>query len=248
MFIQIPVKNGYSGGNLKVKHRDRTITFDHVAESNREFYTTIFYSDCEHEWTEVLHGWRLVLVFSLVWKWSRSPFMSLPHDEMALLLTAKEIEFILSPWRLPDENHQRLLAIPLDHKYTKDSLSFARLKGRDRLMASLLHSINSIDLHLACVRRSPVVNITSNVDVCVTDKEEFRTECWVNARTDSIFAFRGLDIDVDTELVFPMFSPKENRETTKDKSPVVSVYYDAMLVIWPKTSTIDLACKHGKLS
>lgn len=257
MIIQIPVKNGYDGGYFQVEHRGKTRTFDHSNGSNRCFYTTIYYTGCGHQLTEVKNGWRLVLVFSLVWKWSRPLFMPLPGDE-PIVHAAKEIERLLSPWRLPDDAQQRLLAVPLDYTYTKNSLSFSGLKGRDRLTASLLRSVSFVDLHLASIHRrtKPINDVVLSVSrQCIgeTDKEEFYTEAWITARTDSNFIFHGLEIDFDSEVVLPMIhsnSTDGNTELAKFGSNVRpsknASYQEAMLVVWPKTSTIDLACQHGK--
>lgn len=53
----------------------------------------------------------------------------------------------------PDDAQQKLLAVPLDNSYTKANLTFSGLKGSDRLTASLLRSVNFVDVHLAGIRR-----------------------------------------------------------------------------------------------
>ncbi|XP_057372232.1 uncharacterized protein LOC130693129 [Daphnia carinata] len=259
MFLQIPVKNGYEGGILKVNHQKESRIFDNSQTSKRCFYTTIFFAGCEHELTELKQGWRIVFTFSLVWKWTRSLFMPLPADA-SLLFAAKEIERILSPWHLPDDAQRRCLAIPLEHNYTVTSLSFAGLKGRDRLTASLLRSVNFVDLHLASVRHrmKPLATTISNMDnpllQRIVKKEEHRTECWVSSQTDGPLAYQGLEIDFDSEVVYPLFSrlqinwdDTEPRNSTnhEEESPLECTYCQALLVVWPKTSTIDLACRSG---
>ncbi|XP_032780213.2 uncharacterized protein LOC116918583 isoform X2 [Daphnia magna] len=259
MFLQIPVKNGYEGGILKVNHQKESRIFDNSQNSKRCFYTTIFFTGCEHELTEVKQGWRIVFTFSLVWKWTRSLFVPLPADA-SLLFAAKEIERILSPWRLPDDAQRRCLAIPLEHNYTVANLSFAGLKGRDRLTASLLRSVNFVDLHLASVRHrmKPPTSTISNTDnpllQRVLKKEEYRTECWVSSHTDAPLAYQGLEIDFDSEVVYPLFSrlqtnwdDTESRNSTnhEEESSLDCIYCQAFLVVWPKTSTIDLACRSG---
>ena len=121
MTIQVPVKNGYEGGILKVNHQGQCRMFDNSNSSKTSFYTTIFYAGCEHELTEVTNGCRLVFTFSLIWKWTRSLFV--PITDTSLMFTANEIERILSPWRLPCS--QRCVAIPLEHNYSSANLSFS---------------------------------------------------------------------------------------------------------------------------
>ena len=260
MTIQIPVKNGYEGGILKVNHQGRSRMFDNSNNSKKSFYTNIFYAGCEHELTEVISGWRLVFTFSLIWKWPRCLFVPLPADNY-LLFAAKEIERILSPWRLPCS--QRCLAIPLEHNYTAANLSFSGLKGRDRLTASLLRSINFIDLHLAIVHRKlkpSTISSTENPMLEPEMEEEYRIGCWVASLTNSPFPFQGLEIDFDSEIVYPMFprSPSnldytESRslnltENHELESSMEFIYCQALLVVWRKTSTIDLACRYGIIS
>lgn len=255
MILQIPVKNGYSGGCLKIKHRSQIRLVDHSNESKEQFSTTIYYDGCEHELTEIANGWRLVLVFNLVWKWPRSLFMPLPGDQ-SIVSAAQEIERLLSPWRLPDEAQQRLLALPLDHTYSKTSLSFSGLKGLDRLKASLLRSVSFVDLHLAGIRRrmKPIDNSSpsNGTDVQEADKEEFYTESWIAACTDSNFALHGLEIDFDSELILPINHSEANAGNQESNKLVSNaelstdfLYHEVMLVVWPKTSTIDLACRFG---
>lgn len=262
MVLQIPVKNGYEGGTLKVNHQGQSRIFDNSQNSKRCFYTTIFFAGCEHELTEVKQGWRIVFTFTLVWKWTRSLFVPLPADA-SLLFAAKEIERILSPWRLPDDARKRCLAIPLEHNYTVANLSFAGLKGRDRLTATLLRSVNFIDLHLASVRRhvKPQSSTISDLDIPllqrIAKKEEYRTECWVTSHTDTPLAFQGLEIDFDSKVECPLFSrlqtkwddtELQNGTNHQEESLLDCVYCQALLVVWPKTSTIDLACRCGALS
>ena len=247
MIVQIPVKNGYDGGSLRVSHRGETRIFDHSSSSNQLFYSTIFYSGCQYELSEVTRGWRLVLSFKLYWKWNRSLFMPLPAEK-SFLLVAKEIRTILSAWHAPVPDQQRLLAIPLEHVYTVESLSFAGLKGRDRLMASLLNSVEFIDLQLASVRRTVKIETnTWNADHIQEDKEDYHVECWFSARTNSTFAFQDLQIDFNSELALPMFPHTESLQFANqtESNTTDSNYYEAVLVIWPKTSTIDLACRYG---
>ncbi|KAI9561443.1 hypothetical protein GHT06_012400 [Daphnia sinensis] len=181
--------------------------------------------------------------------------------DASLLFAAKEIERILSPWRLPDDAQRRCLAIPLEHHYTVANLSFAGLKGRDRLTASLLRSVNFVDLHLASVRyrTKPLASTISNMDNPLLQreakKEEYRTECWVSSHTDGPLAYHGLEIDFDSDtVVYPLFSrlqtnwdDTESRNSTnhEEESSLECIYCQALLVVWPKTSTIDLACRSG---
>ena len=90
-------------------------------------------------------------------------------------------------------------------------------------------------------------------------EEEYRIGCWVASLTNSPFPFQGLEIDFDSEIVYPMFprSPSNLHNTESRslnltdhelESSMEFIYCQALLVIWRKTSTIDLACRYGMIS
>lgn len=59
----------HEGGQLKVRHEGREITYDWGTSSTKPDFATIrwaaFYSDCEHEILEVTSGHRLTLTYNL---------------------------------------------------------------------------------------------------------------------------------------------------------------------------------------
>ena len=59
----------HSGGQLKVSHKGKDITFDWSASANDADHGSIrwaaFYSDCEHEVLEVTSGHRVTLTYNL---------------------------------------------------------------------------------------------------------------------------------------------------------------------------------------
>jgi predicted 2-oxoglutarate/Fe(II)-dependent dioxygenase YbiX len=63
LVIQLP--SDYTGGELIVKHKDQTHTFDHSKTPCSMFYCA-FYADCEHELKQVQSGYRLCLVYNLL--------------------------------------------------------------------------------------------------------------------------------------------------------------------------------------
>lgn len=69
MIIQIPVQNGYKGGQLKVKHNGLVEKFNvNFLESQNAFHVAVFFSDCDLELEPITHGCMLALMFNLSWK------------------------------------------------------------------------------------------------------------------------------------------------------------------------------------
>jgi predicted 2-oxoglutarate/Fe(II)-dependent dioxygenase YbiX len=63
LVIQLPSQ--YTGGELIVKHKGQTHTFDHSNDHLGMFYSA-FYADCEHELKPVQSGYRLCLIYNLI--------------------------------------------------------------------------------------------------------------------------------------------------------------------------------------
>ena len=97
MILQVPIKGGHQGGSLVVEHCGKVKRFAFDAKSDQNYFLTAFYADCQHQLEEITHGWRLTLVFNLVWK-NRILPSKLPVDVPVLLNALNEIKESLSPW------------------------------------------------------------------------------------------------------------------------------------------------------
>ncbi len=123
----------YEGGELIVRHEGQVATVDFSDVNDRAFRThfAAFYADCEHEIRPLMRGYRLCLVYNLTLARSKKP-ISAPRP-------AEHIERIvplLREWSRHDE--ARKLVVTLDHEYTKDGLTWDKLKGVDRAKAHVL--------------------------------------------------------------------------------------------------------------
>ena len=103
MILQIPVNGGHQGGHLVLEHSGKTKKFSFDNGSDQKFFLTAFYADCEHQLEQVTQGWRLTLVFNLVWKNGGVPALRAPVDVPVLLEVLKEIKESLRPW-VPGED------------------------------------------------------------------------------------------------------------------------------------------------
>ena len=97
MILQIPVQGGHRGGHLVLEHSGKEKRFPFDVNSDKNFFLTAFYADCQHQLEEITLGWRLTLVFNLVWK-NRLLSSKLPVDFPYLLNSINEIKESLSPW------------------------------------------------------------------------------------------------------------------------------------------------------
>ena len=67
LVIQLP--SNYSGGKLIVYHKGKKSEFDHSGPAYRSnCYFTSFYADCQHEVKKVTKGYRLCLIYNLMYQ------------------------------------------------------------------------------------------------------------------------------------------------------------------------------------
>ena len=103
MILQIPVQGGHKGGNLVLEHGGQTKRLPFDVGSDEKFFLVAFYADCEHQLEQVTEGWRLTLVFNLVWKNGGVPAIKATIDIPIVLEVIKEIKESLSPWVPTDD-------------------------------------------------------------------------------------------------------------------------------------------------
>lgn len=109
-----------------------------------------FYGDCEHELRPVASGVRLCLLYNLVRTTpGPPPVAAFGQSGSAAQLRLSDV---MAAWSRPDcSSDAKKFILPLEHEYTKASLSFGGLKGRDRVMADTLRACRDVDLYLAIV-------------------------------------------------------------------------------------------------
>ena len=148
LVIQLP--SDYSGGQLIVAHhgKEETYDFSGVQGCVTSHYAA-FYADCIHEIKEVTKGYRLCLIYNLLYKGSGSLPSTVNNQPLV-----DEVVSSMKQWNNEAVNAQGpvLMAYLLEHKYSEASLSFRGLKNVDRAVGDLLiraqEEVN-FELHLA---------------------------------------------------------------------------------------------------
>ena len=308
LVVQLPTAQGHSGGALIVRHRSKQRVF--AWEDPDGSYArcqsgagagglpslpvrcATFYGDCEHELQPVTGGVRLCLLYNLVRTTpGPPPVAAVGQSGSAAQLRLSDA---MTAWCDPESSFDaEKVILPLEHEYTKASLSFGGLKGRDRAMADALRACRDVDLYLATIVKHESGGVDcsydsyhgrkrryndddddeSDVDEMVMDEvfeSDVSAENWI-ASDDTPVGLR-LSIDVESEvldcskqeesdadvdydegeameLLFPEDAEPDKREYegyTGNCSPTLDFWYHrAVLVLWPASSTMDIALQSG---
>lgn len=140
--LVIVLPSSFQGGELVIRHEgeERTIDFGGGDEPFRTHYAA-FYADCEHEVRPLRAGHRLCLVYNLTLGKSKKRIAAPP-----LSGPIEKLRYILEDWAREDAPHK--LVVMLDHRYTKDGLTWDKLKGVDRAQArALAEAARQADCH-----------------------------------------------------------------------------------------------------
>ena len=132
MVVQLP--SVYTGGDIIVKHGNSEVKFGLAKDAAYTPYYFSFYSDCQHRICPVMSGYRLCLVYNVVYTGSQTK----PNlvDNSVLI---NELSRIVDAWK---EDGQ-LVVYLLDHKYSKAGLRFDCLKGDDASKYQILEQYMS---------------------------------------------------------------------------------------------------------
>jgi hypothetical protein len=134
--LVVVLPSACTGGDLIVRHKDRSVTLDLRTDDPAEAAFAAFYADCLHEVLPVTAGCRLTLVYNLIRRGKgaapKPPNYASEQDQVAELLSA---------WRAGmdgDDPVPEKLVYPLEHAYTAPELDFSVLKGADAAAAGVL--------------------------------------------------------------------------------------------------------------
>ena len=134
MVIQLPSK--YEGGQLTVCHHGKETEFNFSGSAaSSKFYFTAFYADCEHEIQPVTKGYRLCLIYNLLYSGTNECPTPVDHQKQ-ISTTVSALE----AWNedIETEDCPTMMAYMLEHQYCQAGLSFQRLKNIDRVVADVL--------------------------------------------------------------------------------------------------------------
>ncbi|EFX74642.1 hypothetical protein DAPPUDRAFT_307200 [Daphnia pulex] len=93
--LQLPVEGGHEGGRFKVQYQGKEQVFDNHQDSDRCFYASSFYGNCQHSMEPITKGAKLTLVFDLVWTNAKN---IIPQDFPVFLTALKDIKGSLPSW------------------------------------------------------------------------------------------------------------------------------------------------------
>lgn len=146
--LVVTLPSAHEGGDLVIRHAGQETIVSLRNDDPGEIRYAAFYADCEHEVRPVTRGYRVCLVYNLLYKArSRSP---VPPDHRSAIDAAVEV---LKGWSNDDEEPRKLVYL-LEHHYTQSALSFAGLKGPDAARAVVLKEAAAragCSLHLGIV-------------------------------------------------------------------------------------------------
>ena len=135
LVIQLPCN--YTGGSIVVHHQNEKKEFNFGgSDALGNFYYVAFYADCLHEVKPVTDGYRLCLIYNLIWKGSPNDAPTPPDHQFVI----NKINLILKEWEKDTESPDspEMMASLLEHQYSSSSLSFDFLKGIDKSVAAAL--------------------------------------------------------------------------------------------------------------
>ena len=247
LVIQLP--SDYGGGELRVRHRNEEQKFGFSGLQGITNYNyAAFYADCEHELCEVTRGYRLCLVYNLVY--SGDGACPAPIDNTK---SVAEVVEDIRVWE-QDDDGLPYMAYVLDHSYCEASLSFGLLKNGDRAKGEVIleaEKQSNFCLYLG------IVTLEQHCSMCGdygygSSREDFDVEDIIDESltVDTLVSSTGDFLDDSIELthdaivpgdVFESIEPAEedfesytgNAGATLDRT-----YHQAALFIWPTKNAI----------
>jgi hypothetical protein len=93
--LQLPVNGGHDGGNFHVEYKGRKATYEDQVDSHKLSSLSSFYDSCQYVMKPITRGWKLTLVFNLVWTNST---IVMPTDFLVFLKSLKKLEEALISW------------------------------------------------------------------------------------------------------------------------------------------------------
>lgn len=156
LVIQLPCN--YTGGKLSVSHLSKKKEFDFGGpKANTNYYYVAFYADCLHEVEPVAVGYRLCLVYNLIWKGSDTEVPYPPDNQKDIATVSAALNKWEKDCNLPES--PEMMTYILEHQYSKCGLSFKHLKSTDKVVARVLMAATkevNFDLYLSMVDASQV--------------------------------------------------------------------------------------------
>lgn len=272
MVLQLPSK--FQGGKITVRHagNEKVVEMD----GERSAYCCKYaahYSDCEHEVSKIVSGYRLALVYSLCWTAGGAP----PSADTGKAIV-KNIAKILPQICTGNRN---LFAWFLSHKYSKHGLSGAgidALKGADEVVARALQQANKLlpkeqqfDFYIAEVKRElqqfgdfwDEDSWSGGFEPNGDEEDEVNIESWFgfDGNLAKLEMVNDFELDLENDVVnlhgpqsIPMKDAiqqlwgepddEENTGPTGNEGATQTYWYNNYAIFaWQKDNEINLRCK-----
>jgi hypothetical protein len=123
--LQVPVEGGHEGGKLSVDYEGRRKLFESHERSDTLFYLTAFCNGCDNFIEPISRGYKLILVYDLLWINSKN---EIPRNFPVFLEALKQIKESLRPW---SNRFQLLKSRQNLIEETKESTALASVIHRD---------------------------------------------------------------------------------------------------------------------
>ncbi|KAH7117235.1 hypothetical protein B0J13DRAFT_203422 [Dactylonectria estremocensis] len=126
----------HEGADVDLSFGSQHSAFATAPTSKFDLSSMAWFSDVTHEVKELRSGYRLVLTYKIFGSSQTNLSAS------SILSQTENLKAMLVNWRAKYPQAENLM-YPLDHQYTKSSLSLDNMKGRDRAVCSSLQNICS---------------------------------------------------------------------------------------------------------
>ena len=270
MILQIPVEGGYTGGQLTVEHHRKIRSFDLSNNSHSNFYITMIHAGSHLE-IQPVDGWRIELIFHLMWK---SPMETMVYppllDISSFLVALTKIKRDLKCWleQSDDGGPSKMLVIGLENNYDPKYHSFTSLLGHDRSVANLMLTAGVMEVHLARLTKKVTGSVRTTVKLEEDPKDRRRPKesnavllnedqqtvhtasHWIGVDNLAV-QFHGLNIDTQTQFAGSVFKPDVQPDQKKSvEDPIsgntiqTSWYYQSVIIIWPKSKSLYFNLRH----
>ena len=133
----------YEGGEIVVQHGNSEVKYDHSQNAWFTPFYFSFYSDCKHCVKPVTSGYRLCLVYNLMYSGVSSTKPTVVDNKDLLNRISETVKL----WKGTPSmaSTMPLLVYLLSHKYSKAGLRFDCLKGEDTRKIALLKQYISMN-------------------------------------------------------------------------------------------------------
>lgn len=141
LLVTLPSK--YEGGIVTIELREQRTSFRPTKRNERELSLVAFFSHCHHAISPIKSGYRVVLVYNLLFRGNAIDGEPAQRNADAALQAAMS-RYFSTPTSKYDFQEKELpdqLVYLLDHEYSERGLGWSQLKGIDRQRAAAMRRV-----------------------------------------------------------------------------------------------------------